>query len=83
MPWAAPTTSPSTIWRGTDVTEVNIDLAGVPGTALATAQPDTVTINATSGNDVITIVGDAGGISILGLAAQVNIAGFETTSTTS
>ena len=62
---------------GTGVTAVNINLAASGG--VGGGQSDTVAINATKGNDVITIIGDAGGISILGLAAQVNIVGFETT----
>jgi Ca2+-binding RTX toxin-like protein len=55
---------------GTDVTEVNINLGGVDG------QADTIIINATSGDDVALVVGDASGVSVLGLAAQVNILGF-------
>ena len=38
---------------GTDVTQVNIDLSGVPGTGVGDGQSDTVTINATNGADVI------------------------------
>ncbi|MGE0258893.1 MAG: beta strand repeat-containing protein [Alphaproteobacteria bacterium] len=64
---------------GTDVTEINIDLAGNPGTGVGDGASDTVMINATAGADVITITGDSSGISILGLAARINIAGFETT----
>jgi Ca2+-binding RTX toxin-like protein len=62
---------------GTDVTEVNIDLSSVPGSGVGDGASDTVTINATNGNDVITIVGDSSGISILGLAARIDIVGFE------
>jgi Ca2+-binding RTX toxin-like protein len=61
----------------TDVTEVNINLAGTPGGSAGDNQPDTITINATSGNDVIQIVGDASGVTILGLAATVKISGFD------
>jgi Ca2+-binding RTX toxin-like protein len=62
---------------GTDVTEVNINLAGTPGGSAGDNQPDTITINATNGDDVIQIVGDANGVTILGLATTVNISGFE------
>jgi Ca2+-binding RTX toxin-like protein len=55
---------------GTDVTEVNLDLGGVDG------QADTIIINATNDDDVVVAVGDASGVSVLGLAAQVNISGF-------
>ena len=37
----------------TDVTQVDIDLAGVPGSGVGDGQPDTVTVNATSRNDLI------------------------------
>ena len=56
---------------GTDVTEVNVDLGG--GDLAA----DTVTVNATNGDDVILVSGDASGITIFGLAAQVNIENFD------
>ncbi len=59
----------------TDVTEVNIDLAGAGGTGDGAA--DTIVINATNGDDVIQIIGDNGGITILGLGAQVNITHFD------
>jgi Ca2+-binding RTX toxin-like protein len=64
---------------GTDVTEVDVDLTAIPGGGLGDGQSDTVTINATNGEDVIVVAGDTGGISIVGLAARVNIVGFETT----
>ena len=57
---------------GTDVTEVNINL-GQRRRRLATAQADTIVINATNGDDVVLVFGDAGGVSVLGLAAQINI----------
>ena len=46
---------------GTDVTDVNINLAGANG--LGDGQADTIVINATSGNDVAVVFGDAGGVS--------------------
>jgi Ca2+-binding RTX toxin-like protein len=61
---------------GTDVTEINLDLAATPGGA-GDGAADTVIINATSGDDVVLVVGDNGSVSILGLAAQVNITGLE------
>jgi len=60
---------------GTDVTEVNIDLGLSNGAGDGAA--DTVTINATNGDDVVIVVGDGGGVSVLGLAAQINLIGFE------
>src|SRR5215204_6540153 len=58
---------------GTDITEVNISLASTLGGSLGDGQSDTITINATTGDDVIVVVGANGAISIFGLAAQVNI----------
>jgi Ca2+-binding RTX toxin-like protein len=60
---------------GTDITAVNLNLAAAGGAG--DGQADTVTTNATSGDDVILVFGDANGISVLGLAAQVNITGGE------
>jgi len=61
---------------GTDVTEVNTDLAGVPG-GVGDGQPDNVVQQGTNGDDVSVIFGDASGVASIGLAAQVNIAGAE------
>lgn len=60
---------------GTDVTTVDINLAAAGGGGDGAA--DTVIVNATAGDDVVVVVGDGGGVSILGLAAQVNLVGFE------
>jgi Ca2+-binding RTX toxin-like protein len=60
---------------GTDLTEINLNLAAVVGAG--DAQPDTVIVNGTSGDDVILVFGDASGSAVLGLAAQVNITGAE------
>jgi Ca2+-binding RTX toxin-like protein len=62
---------------GTDVVDVNINLAGTLGGTTGDNAADQVTVNATGGDDVVVIAGDAGAISVLGLAAQVNITGAE------
>jgi Ca2+-binding RTX toxin-like protein len=62
---------------GTDVTNVNLDLAGVPGSGVGDGQADTVIVEGTSADDVIQAGGDASGVSVRGLAAQVNISGAE------
>src|SRR5262249_20750319 len=62
---------------GTDVTEVNLNLAGSNGTGDGAA--DTVIVNGTDGSDVFVVTGDAGGTAVIGLAAQVHIAGAEAT----
>jgi Ca2+-binding RTX toxin-like protein len=40
---------------------------------------DTIIINGTAGDDAVTVSGDATAVSAIGLAAQVNITGGETT----
>jgi Ca2+-binding RTX toxin-like protein len=59
---------------GTDVTEVNTDLATAGG---GDAQADNVIVNGTNGDDVAIVFGDASGTSAIGLAAQVHITGAE------
>ncbi len=59
---------------GTDVTNVDLDLrfAGAGDGAA-----DTIVIEGTAGDDVITVSGDASGIVIAGLHATITIIGFE------
>jgi Ca2+-binding RTX toxin-like protein len=56
---------------GTDVTTVNLNLAGSDGTGDGAA--DTVTVTGTPGDDVIQVADDAAGTHVLGLAAAVHI----------
>jgi Ca2+-binding RTX toxin-like protein len=60
---------------GTDVVEVNNNLAAAGGGG--DGQPDNVIAQATNGDDVSIVVGDASGVSVLGLPAQVNVTGSE------
>jgi Ca2+-binding RTX toxin-like protein len=60
---------------GTDVVEVNVNLASAIGGGDAAA--DSVIVQGTNGDDVAVVVGDATGTAVLGLAAQVNITGAE------
>jgi Ca2+-binding RTX toxin-like protein len=62
---------------GTDVSQVNIDLASPPGSGVGDGQADNVIVNGTNGDDVVTALGDATGVAVIGLAAQVNITGAE------
>src|SRR5205085_9665976 len=55
---------------GTAVTDVNVGLS-------ADGAADTVVVAGTAGNDFIEAIGDAGGVTVLGLAARVNITGAE------
>ena len=60
---------------GTDVSQVNLNLAAAGGGG--DGQADNVIVDGTSGDDAITVAGDANGTTVLGLAAQVNITGAE------
>jgi Ca2+-binding RTX toxin-like protein len=62
---------------GTDVVELDGDLAGSVGGTTGDGQPDTVTVNGTNGVDGIDVVGAGTSASVLGLAAQVNITNSE------
>jgi Ca2+-binding RTX toxin-like protein len=62
---------------GTDVIEVDVDLAGVLGGTDGDGQADVVVVNGTNGDDVAVVAGDATSVSVTGLSAQVNIAGAE------
>ena len=61
--------------RGTDVTEVDTDLAATGGAADGAA--DNVIVNGSNGDDVVDVAGNTSGSSVLGLAAQVNVTGAE------
>ncbi len=61
---------------GTDLVEVNLNLATAAGSG--DGQPDNVIVAGTGGEDVIQVIGDASGTTVLGLAARVNITGAET-----
>ena len=58
---------------GTDLVEVNINLAGMIGGSAGDAQPDTVIVNGTNKKDVVDIVGAGTSVSVIGLFTQVNI----------
>ena len=60
---------------GTDVTEINLNLAALGGAG--DGQADNVIVSGTNGDDVVLVVGDASGASVLGLAAVVNVTGGE------
>ena len=62
---------------GTDMREVKTDLAAVVGGTAGDAQPDTVTVKGTSGEDRIVTRGENGTASTLGLTASVLVAGAE------
>jgi len=60
---------------GTDVTEVNLDLAANNGAP--DGQPDTVFVNGTNGDDVILLTLEDGALVVNGLAARIVIDNFD------
>jgi Ca2+-binding RTX toxin-like protein len=62
---------------GTDLSQLNLDLASPPGSGQGDGQADTIIVNGTSGDDVVSVAGNSSGVAVLGLAAQVNITGSE------
>jgi Ca2+-binding RTX toxin-like protein len=62
---------------GTSVKNVDLDLASPPGSGVGDGQPDTIIINATSGDEVISVSNSGGVITISGLAETVTISGAE------
>jgi Ca2+-binding RTX toxin-like protein len=60
---------------GTDVTQIDLALAAAGGGG--DGQPDTVTAIGTDGDDVVQAFGDAAGVSVVGLAARIDIRGAE------
>jgi Ca2+-binding RTX toxin-like protein len=60
---------------GTDLTRVNVNLAGNGG--IGDGAADTVIVNATQGDDVAMPTGDAAQVQVLNLAAQVSVVGAE------
>jgi Ca2+-binding RTX toxin-like protein len=65
---------------GTRVTTIDLDLASPPGSGNGDGLADTVIINGTETNDVVTVNGTpATGVNVLGLAATVSITGADPT----
>jgi Ca2+-binding RTX toxin-like protein len=57
----------------TDVTDVNVDLAVTLGGVTGDGAADRVVVNATEGDDSVTVSGDAAGVEVSGLAATIGI----------
>ncbi len=62
---------------GTGVTNLNADLAGVPGSGVGDGAADTMIISGTAGNDSVTISGSGTSALVAGLPTQVGITGSE------
>src|SRR6266436_5103957 len=62
---------------GTNVTQVAIDLASIPGTGAGDLAADSVTVNGTKGNDVIEVQSQNGALVVTGLPEVVTVSGSE------
>jgi Ca2+-binding RTX toxin-like protein len=62
---------------GTDVTQVDVNLAGTLNGNTGDGAADNVIINGTSGDDVAQLFSDASGVHVIGLAAAVTVTGAE------
>ena len=56
---------------GTGVSKVNLDLAGSLGGTAGDGAADRVIVNGTAGDDIVSVSGDAAGVNVSGLPAQV------------
>jgi len=62
---------------GTDLVQFNVNQAGTIGGTTGDAAADSVIVFGTNGNDTIDAIGAGTSVSVVGLAAQVNIANVE------
>src|SRR5688572_16111850 len=62
---------------GTDLVELNANLAGTIGGVAGDAAADVVIVNGTNGDDIIDVFGAGTSVAVIGLATQVNITGSE------
>jgi Ca2+-binding RTX toxin-like protein len=67
--------------RGTGVSSVNIDLSSPAGSGAGDGAVDSVIVNATAANDVVSVNAAGSSASVSGLAAQVTVAGAESIDT--
>ncbi len=64
---------------GTDVTQTNVDLAGILGGTAPDGAADTVDVNGTNGVDNINVQGNGSGADVTGLATAVSVKHADTT----
>src|SRR5262249_7409461 len=63
--------------NGTGVADVNLDLAGTPGTGTGDGAADTVILNGTNHTDIVQIAGSGSSYSVTGLPTNVMVQGSE------
>src|SRR5262249_28999648 len=62
---------------GTGVSQVNLDLAGTPGTGTGDGAADTVTVTGTAAADTVQVSGTGTSYAVTGLSATVAVQGSE------
>ncbi|HEU4842498.1 MAG TPA: calcium-binding protein, partial [Ilumatobacteraceae bacterium] len=62
---------------GTDLVRVDVDQSGILGGTAGDGSADTVVVDGTNGADLVDVVGAGTSASVIGLAAQVNVANVE------
>ncbi len=62
---------------GTDVTTINVNLAGTLGGTTGDGQADIVTVDGTNGGDTIEVLGENGSVTVAGLSALLQLTGTE------
>ena len=58
---------------GTDVNQLNVDLAGSLGGTSGDGQADRIIVNGTNGDDTIDVDGDASGVAVSGLVPTIHV----------
>lgn len=64
---------------GTGVSLVQIDLGAPAGSGLGDGQHDQIIVNTTAGNDVVTVAGAPGDVTVTGLSTEVDVRAAEST----
>jgi Ca2+-binding RTX toxin-like protein len=64
---------------GTDVTEIDTDLASPAGSGVGDAQADNVTVVGSAGSDIAVVAGQGSNLEVVGLAVGMTVSGVEPT----
>ncbi len=64
---------------GTDLSEIDTDLAAPAGSGVGDAQADNVTVVGSAGSDIAVVAGQGSNLEVVGLATHVSVTGVEPT----
>ncbi len=62
---------------GTALNEIATDLAATPGTGVGDNLADTVTVDGTTGDDVVVVAGQGSDVQVVGLSTHITVSGAE------